>query len=225
MGYLAFLIIWVWRQRSKRRDSGICDVRIQIIQLVWSKLPGYQDACEHQTTLVEVMVPFGLILVGITVSSWDFIPVCVQYTVMFSRMFEVWLRLNRWYGTENDQLTKKYEQADSSLIRIRLPLLRPELGPGDEWEKILSTKFSKSRHGSDHKKATGSDSPSGRIILSLCSFTGKPVVPMKNSAYTMPMCFVQHVLPAGISLVDLVNRWSSIFGRLELWVLDQVLAG
>lgn len=73
-------------------------------------------------------------------------------------------------------------------------------------KKILSTKFSKSRYGSDPKKATGSDSPNGRIILSLCSFTGKPVVPMKNSAYTMPMCFVQHVLPAGISLIDLVNR-------------------
>lgn len=43
----------------------------------------------------EVMVPFGLILVGISVSSWDFIPVSVQYTVMFSRMSEVWLRLNR----------------------------------------------------------------------------------------------------------------------------------
>lgn len=61
---------------------------------------------DHQMTLV-VMVVFDLILVGITVSSWSFKPVCVQYSLLFCRIYKVRLRHNRWFSAEMDQLSNQ----------------------------------------------------------------------------------------------------------------------
>jgi hypothetical protein len=54
-------------------------------------------------TLV-VMVVFGPILVGITVSSWGFKGVCVQDSLLFCRMCKVRLRHNKWYATDMDHI-------------------------------------------------------------------------------------------------------------------------